>query len=207
MFIQSLCRIRRHIFAVVLFFAMPLLASAATAAPCMATATPWLTLRITAGAMSVAADRTTIVRVHNDGCTELHRPQFLRAPGDYRLSLPATEIAALRAQVASDVLRGFDERRVRAAIDAQPPSQGTSQAALKPQFAGQPKRLAVMDGDRYELTWNDAGISRSASWVGLSDDAHAYPDIAALQIFDRVSASLRSLATRSDATKVVASAP
>ncbi|QBB70031.1 hypothetical protein ELE36_06460 [Pseudolysobacter antarcticus] len=204
MFIHSPRCMRWQLFASVLFFALPLLASAA---PCTPTATPWLTLRITAGAMSAAADRTTIVRVHNDGCTELHRPKFLRASGDYRLSLPATEIAALHMQVSSDVLRGFDEHQVRATIDAAQPAQGASQAALKPQFAGQPQRLAVMDGDRYELSWNDAGISRSASWVGLSDDAQAYPDIAALQIFDRVSASLRSLVTRDDATKVAAAAP
>ena len=206
MLIHSLRRICWCL-ASVLFFLLPMPASAATAAPCTPAATPWLTLRITAGAMSPEADRTMIVRVHADGCTELHRPKFLRASGDYRLSLLAAEIAVLRARVSSDVLRGFDERQVRAAIDTKSHPQGASQVAFKPQFAGQPQRLAVLDGDRYELSWNDAGVSRSATWIGLPDDAQAYPDVAALQIFDSVSASLRTLATRSDATKVAAGAP
>ncbi len=167
----------------------------------------WLTLRITAGAMNPAADRATIMRIHADGCTELHRPKFLRATGGYRLSLPAAEKSVLCTQVSSDVLRGFDERQIRAAIDTNPQPQGTSQVAFKPQFAGQPQRVAVRDGDRYELSWNHAGISISARWVSLPDDAQAYPDIAALQVFDRVSASLRTFVTRSDATKVAAGVP
>ncbi len=207
MFIHTSCCMRWCLFAGILFFVLPMLVSAAAVAPCTSQATPWLTLRISAGAMSSAADRTTIVRIHSDGCTDLHRPKFLRASGDYRLGLRADEIAALRTQVANDALRGFDERQVRAAIDAKQHPQGAAQAALKPQFAGQPQRLAVMDGDSYELSWNDAGVARSARWVGLSGYAQAYPDVAALQAFDKVAASLQALATRSDAVQISAGAP
>jgi hypothetical protein len=207
MFIHSRSRIARCLAANILFLALSVPAGAAAPAPCAKDATPWLTLRITAGAMSPESDRTTIVRIHTDGCTELHRPPFLRASGDYRLDLHADEVAALHTQVASDELRGFDERLVHAAIDGRQHPQGAPQAALKPQFASQPQRFAVMDGDRYELSWNDAGAAHSARWVGLSGYAQAYPDVAALQAFDKITASLRALTTRSDVVQIAADVP
>ena len=67
--------------------------------PCAPGVTPWLSLTITAGTVIAVSDRIISVRVHDNGCVELHRPAFYRRAGDYRLQLSKPELAALRGTV------------------------------------------------------------------------------------------------------------
>ena len=170
--------------------------SAHAAAACDTDAPLWLTLTVTAGAASTAIDRDTVVRVHADGCAEVHRPAYLRDAGDWRVALDAGVLEALRTRIDAGGLRSFDAARVRATLS----TSGKSRLARPASSAGE--IFTVLDADRYEVRWQDAKSQGSASWTGLPEYADAYPDIAALRGFADVAVALHAIAQRTDAVRI-----
>lgn len=171
------------------------------AAACTSDAPAWLTLTVTAGALSPEVDRDTVVRVSADGCALVHRPAYLSEPGDYRVVLDAAALNALRARVESSGLRRFDAKQVRATVA----TQWRSRFARPDATAGEV--FSVLDADRYEVHWQDAKSQGSVAWAGLPQYADAYPDVAALRGFADVAITLHALAQRSDAVRVDGAQP
>lgn len=175
-------------------------AAAAAATTCTVDTVPWLTLTVTTGSAIKVADRELRVRVHDNGCVELHRPSFYRLAGDYRLALTAVELAALRTAVVPEQVRNFDAARVRSALKRQQLAGGKSGTAS-------PEAFAVLDGDHFVLELRDRGKRAAAAWTGLHDVAEFYPEVAELQQLSRMVKAVQQLLAREDAAAVAGGTP
>jgi hypothetical protein len=175
-------------------------ATVAAAAPCTVGSVPWLTLTVTTGSAITVADRELRVRVHHNGCVELHRPSFYRLAGDYRLALTADEFAALRIAVVPEQVRRFDAAKVRTALKRRQLAGGKSGMAS-------PEAFAVLDGDHFVLELRDGGKRAAAAWTGLHDVAEFYPEVAELQQLSRMVKAVQQLLAREDAVAVAGGTP
>jgi len=168
---------------------------------CASDAAPWLTLKITAGALSPEADRTTVVRIHADGCADVHRPAYLREAGDFRVALAANEVAALRTKIDTAGLRHFDAPQVRAKLGSLQKEHAEQRKVSGSEY------FTVSDADSYEMEWADAKSRGSVVWAGLPSYAEAYPEVTALRDLNRMAEALQTVAQRSDAVRVQGATP
>ena len=165
------------------------------ASPC-AGGLPALELRIVAAGIAPDIDRTTVVRVYDDGCAQVHRPAYRRDAGEYRVDLDAAALAALRSRVDRPALRDFDAKRLRGELAA---------ADRKTAAAGSPVQ-SEPDADYYELRWLGAGKSASAGWAGLPAAALRY-DNATLKQMAEAARALEALAGSSRAVRIEGGTP
>lgn len=172
------------------FACLPVAAGAG--APCSIDAPVTLTLTITAGALPAGTDRDTVVRVHADGCAQVHRPAYLRNAGDYRIALAADELRQLSERVERGGLQRFDASQVRAQLSVLQKSSGAQRKSAGDEI------FTVLDADRYEVRWHDATSPGSAAWTALPEYAQAFPEVAALQGLNDVAAALQAIALRAD---------
>ena len=121
-----------------------LASSAAGFAACELTDTPQISLSVTA-AMVTGTDRTLRVQVFENGCVAIHQPTFYRAAGDYRLSLAASELAALKQSISPARVQQID-RNERALA-----SRARASGARLERFEG-------VDADIYLLAVGAGGI-------------------------------------------------
>jgi hypothetical protein len=180
-------------FSGLLLIAAPGFGNAAT--PCAIQAQPWLSLTITASAAVAASDRTLSVRVHDDGCTEIHRPAFYRLAGDYRLQLTSDELSALRAKGFAKQLRDFDAAKISAALAG-------SRASVAKSGGAALERSTVVDADRFALEAIEAGKRSAAAWSGLHDYAEIYPEMTDLVALSDNVKAIQRLLEREDAVRV-----
>jgi hypothetical protein len=189
-------RLRRCCVSAIALAGLALSLAAPAAEPCQTNAPVWLTLTITAGALAPGMDRDTVVRLHANGCAVVRRPAYLRGAGDYRVALDAAAMKSLRGSATAESLRRFDAKQVRLELSTLQKSGNAQQPSDRSGL------FFVLDADRYELRWQEGTAEGSASWDGLPDYAKAYPEVAALQAFAEVAASLQAIAQRSDAVRV-----
>ncbi len=194
------CPVVRVLLAAISLLALSTVVAAEAKQACAVGATPWLSLTIRAGTAISVKDREISVRVHDNGCVELHRPSFYRQPGDYRLALTATELAELRAQADPAKLRGFDAAKLRAEI-AEVQQVGAKSGS------GGAEAFAVLDGDLIALEWRDGGKRSAAAWPAVHEYAEHYPEIGALQSFSAVAKAVQALLARDGAIAVAGAAP
>ncbi|HVJ62416.1 MAG TPA: hypothetical protein VM555_06855 [Tahibacter sp.] len=168
--------------------------AAIAAPPCAAGDTPAIELRVVAAAIAPDADRTTVVRVFDDGCVHVHRPAYRRDAGEFRVDLEPAALGALRRQVDQSALRTFDAKRIRADLAATQGKRATPEGAAQ--------RYIELDADQYELAWRSDGKRAAAAWPGLPAYAEAYPDNVPLQAFHNAAAALQALADRGDAAAI-----
>lgn len=170
------------------------LGSATAAPPCASGDAPAIELRIVAAAIAPDADRTTVVRVFDDGCVHVHRPAYRRDAGEFRVDLEPAALGALRRQLDQSALRAFDAKRVRADLAATQSKRATPEGAAQ--------RYTELDADQYELAWRSDGKRAAAAWPGLPAYAKAYPDNAPLQAFHNAAKALQALIERDDAARI-----
>jgi len=168
---------------------------ASAAEPCTIGARPWLSLTISAGLQVAVADRSITVRVHDNGCAELHRPAFYRDAGDYRLQLRPEETAALRAQVRTEPLAGFDAHAVNRQLSA-------AQAKRAGARSGAAEQFTVMDADLYQIQWDAGEKLASAAWPAVHDYAEFYPSVLELKQLSKAVRAVQALLDRGDAVPV-----
>jgi hypothetical protein len=170
------------------------------AAPCAIQAQPWLSLTITASTAVTASDRTISVRVHDNGCTEIHRPAFYRQAGDYRLQLTSGELSAMRAKGFAKQLGDFDAGKISAALAA--PRAGSIKSG-----SAAPERLTIVDADHFALEVIEAGKRAAVAWSGLHDYAEIYPEMTDLVALSNNVKAVQRLLDREDAVRVQGAAP
>lgn len=168
--------------------------TAIAAAPCAAGDAPAIELRIVAAALAPDSDRSTVVRVFDDGCVQVHRPAYRRDAGEYRVDLDAASLTALHRQIDQPALRDFDAKRVRADLAANERKRADAD--------GGAQRYTELDADHYEIQWRNSGKRAAAAWPGLPAYAANYPDNPALQVFHNAANALQALAERGDARRV-----
>ena len=168
--------------------------------PCAPGVTPWLSLTITAGTVIAVSDRIISVRVHDNGCVELHRPAFYRRAGDYRLQLSKPELAALRGKNIAEQLRAFDAGKVRVAL-------AKSHAAGAKSDSAAPEDFAVLDADHFLLAADESGKRAAAAWPGLHVYAEFYPEVLELKQLSVLVRTVQALLAREDGVRVQGAAP
>jgi hypothetical protein len=170
------------------------------AEPCAISGKPWLSLTITPGLAVTVSDRIISVRVHDNGCAEIHRPAFYRDAGDYRLLLQPAETVALRAKVDAKQLAAFDAGSVQSKLAAAQALGGKSHTAAAENFS-------VLDADYYQIEIH-AGEKRSAvAWPGVHDYAEFYPEIVELKQLSTMVLAVQALLEREDALRVQGAIP
>jgi hypothetical protein len=175
------------------------------AEPCAISAKPWLSLTITPGLAVTASDRIISVRVHDNGCAEIHRPSFYRDAGDHRLLLQPAEIDMLRAGIDAKQLAAFDSGRVQRKLAAAQASGGKSQT-------GAAENFTVLDADYYQIELHTGELhvgkkSAAAAWPGVHDYAEFYPEIVELKQLSTMVLAVQALLEREDALRVQGAIP
>lgn len=175
-------------------------AGASASEPCAVGAKPWLSLTITAGIAMAVSDRIVSVRVHDNGCVEMHRPAFYRDAGNYRLLLQPAEIAALRAKVDAKQLATFDSGRVHSKLAAAQASGGKSQTSGAENFT-------VLDADYYQIELHTGEKRATAAWPGVHEYAEFYPEVVELKQLSTMLLAVQGLLEREDALRVQGATP
>lgn len=118
------------------------------------------------------------VTLHENGCVRVHRPAWYRSPGDFELTLPASELDALMA--TRGAVAGIDVAALSRRI-ATEEREVAARAA-----SGEPVVLHAAEG--VDISRFDLGNERRFAWVGLEQDAAVHPqfaDIATLRSAQR----------------------
>lgn len=157
---------------------------------------PAIQLRIVAAGIAPDIDRTTVIRVYDDGCTQVHRPAYRRDAGEYRLDLDKSALDTLRSRVDRPALRSFDAKRLRSELAAADKKTVETGSALH----------SEPDADYYELRWVSAGKVASAGWAGLPAAAARHENATLKQMAEAVQA-IESLAARSGAVRIEGGTP
>ena len=175
-------------------------ADANAAEPCAVGPKPWLSLTITTGTAMAVSDRIISVRVHDNGCAEIHRPAFYRNAGDYRLLLQPAESAALRAKIDAKQLAGFDSRKVQSKL-------ATAQALGGKSQTGAAENFTVLDADYYQIELRSGEKRAAAAWSGVHDYAEFYPEVVELKQLSTMVLAVQALLEREDALRVQGATP
>jgi hypothetical protein len=186
---------RQCLRAALMFFVF-LSGAASAASPCAAGTEPDMELRVVAAGIAPDADRTTVVRVYDDGCAQVHRPAYRRDAGEFRVDLDKAALAALRTSVDRSALRSFDAKRL-----------GAELAASQKNADGVTQRYIEADADRYEIRWLNAGKRASVAWDGVPAYAEQFPDNSTLQQMLGAVKALQALADRADAGRIEGGTP
>ncbi len=174
-------------------------AGANAAEPCTVGAEPWLSLTITPGSAMAVSDRIISVRVHDNGCAEIHRPAFYRNAGNFRLLLQAEETAALRAEVDAKQLAAFDTGTVQSKLAAAQAQGGKSQT-------GAAENFTVLDADYYLIELRTGEKRAAAAWPGVHEYAEFYPEVIELKQLSTMLLAVQALLER-DAVRVHGATP
>ena len=174
--------------------------SADAAEPCTVDAKPWLSLTITTGIAMAISDRNVSVRVHDNGCVEMHRPAFYRDAGNYRLLLQPAEVAALRAKVDAKQLATFDSGRVKSKLAA-------AQASGAKSTTGGAENFTVLDADYYQIELRTGEKRVAAAWPGVHEYAEFYPEVVELTQLSTMLLAVQELLEREDALRLQGATP
>jgi hypothetical protein len=145
--------------------------------------------------MVASGDATTKISVWADGTVLVHLPSYLKRAGDYRGKLSGSELAALVDSVVLNEIADLTTDEVRAArarasaAREQRSSAGTGEV-----------RTIVTDPDPVTLTVRigmgptRANEAHVLSYVGVRNDAAAWPEVAELQRLDAVVSDVSDIA-------------
>ncbi len=150
-------------------------------------------------------DPAPMVRIYGDGTVRVHRPDYVRYPGDYELRLDDAELRRLLALVAAAVT-GFEPRTVQYRI-----REAETARHLEALSAGRSPVLYAVEDDSitvlelHLLGYGPAGgtrtsgeVHRGIRWLGLRTDAARFPHIEPLQRLLAAEEDLRALTERND---------
>lgn len=178
--------------------ALALALSAATAlgAATALAAEPLLTLEQRSGSVA-GPDTTTVVEVYEDGAVLVHLPAYLKAAGDYRTQLSPRELDRLLSVVGDQQLT-----EVSAASIAEAKSSAGAQRRSSAAAGASEVRYVITDPDATTLTIREPGGARAAtrtiSYLGVHNDAVAWPEVDELARLDAAVTAIAALAARGD---------
>ena len=144
-------------------------------------------------------DRTTTVRVFEDGTVLIHRPFWQLDAGDFTTRLTAEELRTLVDRVLAADLSSFQAETVEAACQ--------QAEAERLERTGIEKTTSDDTWTRIRLRWTVEGVPSSltdhqVSWRNLAWSAETYPQIAPLQRLQAAERSVRALLDREDLVPV-----
>lgn len=137
--------------------------------------------------------------IYGDGRAVVHRPAYMKNPGDHAFRLTVAELDALVASLAAKGVADFDADGARAA------KRSALQARLAARSAGPVTVRTVFDApttiiELHLMTSSRAAaaVDRTISWYGVKADAEDHPGIPALQDLAAARAELLALMQRAD---------
>lgn len=144
------------------------------------------------------------VAIYGDGRAVVHRPPYMKNPGDHAFRLSTAELDRLVASLVAKNLPGFDGEGARAA------KRHALQTRLAARSATEPVSIRVVHDapttvielhlttSARAATGAPTAVDRTISWYAVQADAEQYPDVAAIQDLAAARAELLLLMQRAD---------